>query len=204
MQELARFNGYVQKDAVFMTPKQYDCKLLRACGEDVFISANVEIRRPHLVSVGVHVAIDSGFYCTVAAEIGDYIHIGPYVTVVGGAEGLFRMGHFTSIAAGSRIICASDEHLGEGFVGPTIPKEYRDRVLIAPVIFENFASVATNAVILPGVTLAEGSVVGACSVVTRSTDPWTIYAGVPAKPIKERRRDKMIAMARELGYLKAS
>jgi acetyltransferase-like isoleucine patch superfamily enzyme len=187
-----------------MTPTQYDYKLLRACGEDVFISANVEIKRPHLLSIGSHVAIDWGFYCTVRAEIGDYIHIGPYVTVIGGAEGLLRMGHFTSIAAGGRIICASDEHLGEGFVGPTIPKEYRDRVVIAPVIFENFASAATNAVILPGVTLAEGSVVGACSVVAHSTNPWTIYGGVPAKPIKERRRDKMMAMARELGYLRAS
>jgi acetyltransferase-like isoleucine patch superfamily enzyme len=168
------------------------------------ISANVEIKRPHLVSIGSHVAIDSGFYCTTQMEIGDYIHIAPYVTVIGGAGGLFRMGHFTSIAAGARIVCATDEYLGEGFVGPTIPAKYRDKVTVAPVIFEYFASAATNVVILPGVTLAEGSVVGACSIVSRNTLPWTIYAGVPAKPIRERRRDKMIAMAYELGYLKAS
>ena len=40
---------------------QYDYTLLRSCGQDVFISANVEIRRPHLVTVGSHVAIDTGF-----------------------------------------------------------------------------------------------------------------------------------------------
>jgi galactoside O-acetyltransferase len=183
-----------------MNSLQYDYKLLRACGEDVFISANVEIRRPHLVSVGSHVAIDSGFYCTTAAQIGDYVHIAPYVTVIGGAEGLLRVAHFSSIAAGSRIICAGDEHLGEGLVGPTIPNQYRDKVLIAPVTFEMFANVGTNVVILPGVKLAEGTLVGACSLVTRSTEPWTVYHGIPAKPVKERRRDKMLAMARELGY----
>jgi acetyltransferase-like isoleucine patch superfamily enzyme len=180
---------------------QYDYKLLKACGEDVFISANVEIRRPHLVTVGSHVAIDTGFYCTVQAEIGDYVHIAPYVTVIGGELGFLKMGHFTTIAAGSRIVCVGDEHLGEGLVGPTIPAPYCDKRIIAPVIFENFASIGTNVVVLPGVTFREGSVVGACSLVNKDTEPWTIYVGIPAKPLKARRKDKMIAMARELGYL---
>jgi len=181
-------------------PATFEYNLLRAVGEDVFISSQVEIRRPRLVSIGSHVAIDTGFYCTVSAEIGDYIHIGPYVTVIGGENGVLKMDHFSSIAAGSRVICASDEHLGEGIPGPTIPQPCRDKVLTAPVIFERFANVATNVVIFPGVTLAEGSVIGACSLVTKSTEPWTIYTGVPAKAVKARPRDKMLTMARELGY----
>lgn len=183
-----------------MPSTHYDYKLLRSCGQDVFISANVEIRRPQLVSVGSHVAIDSGFYCTTAAEVGDYIHIGPYVSVIGGARGLLRMGHFSGISAGARIICASDEFRGEGLVGTVIPDRYRDKVTIAPVILEEFAHVATNAVIMPGVTLGQGSVVGAGAVVTQSTKPWTIYVGVPAKVIRMRPREKMLAMAKELGY----
>lgn len=182
-----------------MSP-QYEYSRLVRVGEDVFISANVEIRRPHLVEVGSHVAIDTGFYCTVGATLGDYIHIAPYVSVIGGAEGRLTMSDFTTIAAGSRLVCASDEHLGEGFVGPTIPDKYRDRVIRGPILFERFASVGTNVVILPGVTLAEGSVVGACSLLTKSTEPWTIYTGVPAKAMKSRPREKMLAMARELGY----
>lgn len=179
---------------------QYDYSQLKACGEDVFISSNVEIRRPHLVEIGNHVAIDSGFYCTVAAQIGDYVHIGPYVIVIGGENGLLHMGDFSSIAAGSRIICASDRHLGEGLPGPTIPKKYGDRLNIAPVIFEDFANVATNVVIFPGVTLREGCVIGAGSVVTKTTEPWTIYMGIPSKPRKTRERSTMIEMAKELGY----
>ena len=155
---------------------QYDYSRLKAVGQDVFISQNVEIRRPHLVTLGSHVAIDTGFYCTTQTIIGDYIHIAPYVTFVGGENGLVHLGHFSTIAAGSRIICASDEHLGHGLVGPTIPEPQRDRIVVAPVKFEAFASVATNVVVMPGVTLGEGSVVGSGAFVNKSTEPWTIWS----------------------------
>ncbi len=184
-----------------MTVGQFDYGLLRAVGADAFISAAVEIRRPHLVSVGSHVAIDSGFYCTVSAELSDYIHIGPYVSVIGGERGRLQMASFTTIAAGCRIACSSDAHLGSGLVGPTIPAPYRDDVQYGAVIFEMFASLGTNVVVHPGVTLAEGSVVGSCSLVTHHTEPWTIYHGVPARPIRGRPREKMIAAAKALGYL---
>jgi len=175
--------------------------LLKSFGEDVFISDKAEIKRPHLVSVGSHVAIDSGFYMTTGASIGDYIHIAPQITVIGGQKVKLIMNHFTTIAAGSRIICGSDNHLGAGLVGPTIPEEYKDEITFADVVFEMFASVGTNAVILPGVILGEGSVVGACSLISKNTEPWTIYVGVPARPFKERKRDKMLEYAKKMGYL---
>ena len=180
--------------------EQYDYKLLKSFGADVFISNNVELRRPNLVEVGSHVAIDSGFFCTAKALLGDYIHIGPYVTVIGGAKALLKAEGFNTIGAGSRILCASDEFLGAGLVGMS-PPEYRDNVVYAPVIFKMFASVGTNVVVHPGVTLAEGSVVGSCSLVTKDTEPWTIYHGVPARPVKARPKEKMINAAKALGYL---
>ena len=179
----------------------FNKKLLKNCGEDVFISANVEIRRPHLVSIGNHVAIDTGFYLTTGASIGDYIHIAPYITVIGGSSVKLEMGHFTTIAAGSRIICASDEHLGHGLIGPTIPDEYRDNVKYADVKLEMFASIGTNSILMPGVILGEGSVIGACSLVNKNTEPWTIYVGVPAKAVKVRNKERMIEFAKRLGYL---
>lgn len=178
----------------------FDRTQLKSCGEDVVISSQVEIKRPQLVSIGHHVAIDSGFYCTVAAEIGDYIHIAPYVTAIGGAQGFLKLGHFSTLAAGTRIVCVSDEHHGEGLVGPVIPDKYRDRLVSAPVIIERFANVGTNVVILPGVTLGEGCVIVSCSMVTQSTQPWTIYSGIPARPVKLRPKDKMLAMATQMGY----
>ncbi len=183
-----------------LSSPQYEYSLLKKIGHNSFISRNVEIRRPHLVEIGNNVAIDTGFYLTTGAEIGDYIHIAPYITVIGGQSVKLIMEDFTTIAAGSRIVCASDGHLGEGLVGPTIPDEYRDTVTFGNVVFKKFSSVGTNVVVLPGVTLAEGSVVGACSFLTKDTEPWTIYAGIPAKPIKLRPKDKMLDYAKQLGY----
>jgi len=179
----------------------FDKKILKSFGEDVFISANVEIKRPHLVTVGNHVAIDSGFYMTTAAEIGSYIHIAPYVSVIGGAKGLLKMGNFTNISVGSKIICGSDEFLGHGLItAPGIPNEFRDNLKVAPIIFEDFVALGANVTVLPGVRLAEGSVIGACSMVNKDTEPWTIYVGTPAKPFKIRSKAKMIEYAKKLGF----
>ena len=111
------------------------------------------------------------------------------------------MGHFTNISTGGKIICGSDSFFGEGLVtAPGIPEEFRDDLQIAPVCFENFVNTGANITVLPGVTLGEGSVIAACSLVTKDTEPWTIYMGIPAKPYKIRKKDKMIEFAKRLGY----
>jgi dTDP-4-amino-4,6-dideoxy-D-glucose acyltransferase len=179
----------------------YNVTQLKFHGDDVVISDFAEIRRPHLVSIGNHSAIDSFVSIATGAEIGDYVHISPHVTVIGGATGMLRMGHFTNLAAGCRVICGSDEFLGHGLIGSAaIPVVHRDKIKFAPVTLANFANVGSNVVIMPGVTLGEGSVVAACAFVNKDTNPWTIYAGVPAVPIKLRRRDLMLAHAKSLGY----
>jgi acetyltransferase-like isoleucine patch superfamily enzyme len=178
----------------------YDTSRLQACGDDVRISGFVHIGHPQMVRVGSHTAIDWGFYLRTQATIGDYVHIAPYVTVVGGAEGRFVMEDFATLAAGSRVICGSDEHKGAGLVGPTIPAPQRDTVICKPVVFKRFANVGTNVVIMPGVTLGEGSVAGANSFINRDLEPWSIYLGTPARKVGERPKDKMLAYARELGY----
>ncbi len=51
-----------------------------------------------------------------------------------------------------------------------------------------YAWVCARAVVSPGVNLAEGAVLGLGSIATRSLEPWGVYAGVPARRIKERQR----------------
>lgn len=181
---------------------QYDTTQLLGCGDNVFISANIEIRRPHLVRVGSHVAIDSGLYLTTAAEIGDYTHLSPYLTVIGGEQSALIVEDFVTIAAGSRFICGSDRFMGEGFTSVTVPEEFRDTVDFSTIRCARFSGVGTNVVVMPNVTIGEGSVVGACSLVTKDTEPWTVYVGIPARPIKRRPREKMLEYAKRLGYLK--
>ncbi len=59
------------------------------------------------------------------------------------------------------------------------------KVAIAPVLVGNKVWVGFGVSILPGVTVGEGAVVGAASVVTRDVEPWTVVAGNPAKVIRE-------------------
>jgi putative colanic acid biosynthesis acetyltransferase WcaF len=49
------------------------------------------------------------------------------------------------------------------------------------------AWVCARASVGPGVNLGEGAVLGLGAVASRDLDPWTVYAGVPAVRIKERR-----------------
>ena len=58
-------------------------------------------------------------------------------------------------------------------------------VKIAPVRIANRAWLGFNVAVLPGVTVGEGAVVGACSVVTRDVPAWTIAAGNPARVLRE-------------------
>ena len=55
----------------------------------------------------------------------------------------------------------------------------------APIKICDNAWIGMNCIILKGVTIGEGAIVGAGSVVTKSVPPWTIVGGNPAKVIKE-------------------
>ena len=169
-------------------------------GEDVFISKSAEITRPNLCSIGNHVAIDSFFYCTTKLQVGDYVHISPHVAVIGGQHtGLF-VGDFCFISVGARMVCGSELFQGEGLIGPLIPDAYKDQQKLEPIYLQRFSGACANSVVMPGVTLAEGSILGANSFLKESTEPWTIYAGSPARPIKSRKKETMYVYARKLGY----
>lgn len=63
------------------------------------------------------------------------------------------------------------------------------------VTIEDHASLFMGASVLPGRTIAEGSIIALDAVVTKDTEPWCVYGGNPAKKIKERK-------IRELTYLR--
>jgi len=56
----------------------------------------------------------------------------------------------------------------------------------APILIGDRGWVAAGAFVGPGITLGEGAVVGAYAVVTKDVPPWTVVAGNPARPIKQR------------------
>lgn len=168
-------------------------------GEDVFIDKDTVFKHSDEIIIGNHVAIDKGFYCTTKLNVGDYIHIAPYVTTIGGKLSNIILNHFSFIAAGTKLVAGSELYTEDGLIGPTIPIKYRN-IKYSTITFEKFSGCGVNCVILPDVTLAEGSVIGANSVVTKSTEPWTVYVGNPAKPVKVRPHENILKYAKELGH----
>ena len=96
------------------------------------------------------------------------------------------MHDFSSISAKSTLYSASDDYSGEYLMGPNIDDEYTN-VEIRPIVLEKYSAVGAHCLILPGVTLAEGSVLGAMSYASKSLASWMIYAGIPARPLRKRK-----------------
>jgi acetyltransferase-like isoleucine patch superfamily enzyme len=169
-------------------------------GKDVIINSDVYIKNHENASIGDHVAIDKGFYCTTQLKLGNYIHISPYVTCIGGDLGSFTALGFNNIMAGARIICGSDRFDDSGLFGAMIPKHLKGSQIIEPVVMEEFSNIGTNAVVMPGSILRKGTLVTVGSVLIGDTVPWGVYKGNPAKLVKLINPDKILENAKELGY----
>ncbi|MAM57851.1 MAG: acetyltransferase [Salinicola sp.] len=71
----------------------------------------------------------------------------------------------------------------------TAQHDYRDAgfpTRFSPVAIEDWVWIGPRVIVLPGVTVARGCVVAAGSVVTKSTEPYGLYAGVPSRRVGER------------------
>lgn len=161
-------------------------------GIDVIIDDFIRIKHPDLVFIGNHVAIDFGFYCTTQIQLGNYVHISPYVTCIGGKESKFITKGFNNIMAGARIVCGSDRFDGSGLFGAMIPKEFKGKQIIGEVIMEEFSNIGTNAIVLPNSRLRKGVLLTAGSLLIGDTEEWGIYRGNPAVLVKKIDGSKII------------
>lgn len=170
-------------------------------GIDVKLDPIVTIKVKEECIIGDHVAIDAGFYCTTKLVLGNYVHVAPYVTCIGGKTAKFTAKGFNNIMAGARIICGSDRFDHSGLPGALIPDNLKGRQIIEPVVMEEFSNIGTNAIILPGSTLRQGCLLSAGSLLMGDTEPWGVYKGNPAVLVKKIDSTEIINRAQELGYV---
>lgn len=163
---------------------------------DVFIHKDVEFKIPP--KLGNHIAIDKGVYCTVNTEIGDYVHISPYVTIIGGKKASFLAEGFNNIMAGARVICGSDRFDESGLFGAMIPEIYKGNQIIEPVIMEQFSNIGSNAIVLPGSVLRRGVLLSAGSLLIGDTEEWGVYKGNPAVLVKKLDSTQIIEKYKQL------
>lgn len=158
-------------------------------GENVQISDRASFYNTKKISLGDNVRIDD--FCVLSAGvggiyIGSYIHIAVFSLLMG--AGKITLSDFCNISSRVSIYSSNDDYSGLTMTNPTLPKQYTG-VTHADVFLKKHVIVGCGSVILPNVTLYEGVAVGALSLITKNCDAFGIYAGNPARRIKERKRD---------------
>jgi putative colanic acid biosynthesis acetyltransferase WcaF len=126
-------------------------------------------------SVGreVHVYPSTHIYFPWNLQIGDWSAIGEWALIYN--LGMVKIGERATLS--QRVHVCAGTH---DYRDPAMP------LLKPPVSIQNSAWICADAFIGPGVTVHEGAVVGACSVVVKDVSAWTVVAGNPARFLKER------------------
>ena len=134
--------------------------LLKGFGKNSTIDYRTYIRYPSHVKIGSHTTINRGCRLIASWHYKDVeISIGSHVAV----------------APEVCFFAAGHDHAR---------KDLPDTA--ASIVVHDYVWIGARSIILQGVTIGEGAVIGAGSVVTKDIPPYTIAAGVPARVIKKR------------------
>lgn len=171
----------------YLTKEALESMGFKAVGKNVKVSDKASIYDPETITLGDHSRIDD--FCVVSGNvsIGKYCHITPMCLVAGGSPGI-TLSDFCTLAYGVRVFAQSDDYSGCTMVNSLIPSRLKKEYL-AEVILERQVIVGSGSIIFPGVTIREGCAIGALTLLNKSTEPWGIYAGNPARRIKDRKQD---------------
>jgi dTDP-4-amino-4,6-dideoxy-D-glucose acyltransferase len=165
-------------------------------GENVLIHCTVVIVDCGKISLGSQVRIDP--YVIISnrggVEFGSNIHIGGHSVMAG--HGAISFGDFANISHYVGIYTSSDDWSGRTLSHPTVTGASQS-ARTASISFGRHSGVGSGSLVLPGARFGEGSILGAMSRVGRPLKPWTTYAGIPARRIRERRQD-VLAYEQEL------
>ena len=151
---------------------------LRACGRGTYLAGRAFIM-PNVAWIGAHTFLGDGCHLAVLdIVIGNYVMFASHVAVVGGD-------HRFDVVGTPMVRTGLDDW--------------------KPVRVEDDVWVGHGAIIMHGVTLGEGCIVAAGSVVTRDVPPYQVVAGVPARRLRDRfDADRMAAHRAALAEMRKS
>ena len=149
---------------------------------------------------GVYIGSNAGFKHIETFEIGNNVFIGEQSYIQGRFDGRCVIGNHTWIGLQS-YLDARDLIIGDyvgwgpgakvlGSVHTGLPIDtpiIKTELEIKPVRIEADVDIGVNAVVLPGVTIGQGSIVGAGAVVSKNVVPFSVVAGVPARFLRWRK-----------------
>lgn len=158
---------------------------LKSYGNNVLISRKCSIYSPEKISIGDNVRIDD--FCILSGNITLHsnIHIAAYCALYG-SKGIV-LEDYTGLSPRTTIFSATDDFSGDYLISPMSPTQYTN-VTGGLVLIKRHAQIGAGCVILPNLVVNEGVAVGAMSLITKDLEEWGIYAGIPTKRLKDRKK----------------
>lgn len=174
---------------------------IKKYGSDIRIGRFAILYTPELLTLGNHVRIDDFTVISGSVTLGSYIHISQFCGIYGGEKGII-MEDFSGLSSKCTIYATSDDYSGCSMTNPTVPDQFKPGYIDKSVKIARHAVIGCSSVVLPGVTVDEGTSIGSMTLCNKTTDPWSIYIGIPARKVGERKKDilKMEQQLWENGY----
>jgi acetyltransferase-like isoleucine patch superfamily enzyme len=173
----------------YYSSEELDALGLAVHGTDVLVSRKASIYCPEHIHIGNHVRVDDFAVLTCGPDeeirIGDHVHVAAHAALFGG--GGIVIEDFVTVSGRTSIYSASDDYSGDVLTNPTVPAQFTG-VIRQRVVLQRHVVVGAGSVVLPGVTIGEGSATGAMTLVNRNLNPWGIYVGIPAQLLRPRSR----------------
>jgi acetyltransferase-like isoleucine patch superfamily enzyme len=174
----------------YLTQVQLEGLGLKYLGKNVKISDTARIYNAEEIKIGDNSRIDD--FCVLSGKIqfGRNVFIGVHGNLAGGINGI-ELADFVSMAYYVNLFTQSDDYYGETLTNPTVPRKYK-KEKFGSIYVGKHSIIGSNSVIMPNAHIADGCAIGAMSLVTKPTAPWGVYKGIPAKRVKDRKRDLLV------------
>lgn len=138
-----------------------------SCGDSVFIHDGVKVYNPELLTIS------------------DSVYIGPSTKIF--AAGRIEIEYGVVIGEGVQVMSSNHEY--------DVPQKkilpFNNNNSYKKTVLSRFCWIGNNSIILPGVTVGKYCVVAAGSVITKSTQDYSVYGGNPARLLKYRENKEL-------------
>ena len=123
----------------------------------------------------------------IGCKVGEGCFIGDHIHLDLGHADMIVLEDGVSIAGGTRLLCHQRD-----FSNYCVGDDYNKLgYTIKPIILKKGCLIGMESLVLPGVTIGEGAIVGAGSLVSKDIPAWTVATGRPAKVVRQiPQRDK--------------
>jgi acetyltransferase-like isoleucine patch superfamily enzyme len=160
-------------------------------GSNIKISKYARIYNPKNLTIHDNVRIDDFTILSGNGliNIGNYVHISSGVLMLSGTN--IICSNYSNIASGVKLYGKTDDFSGNYMMGPCYPSIYTN-VKKGDIILEPHVILGASSIVLPNITLKEGTAIASFSLVNKDTESWKLYGGIPINILKKREKNCLV------------